>query len=60
MNSNEKRAYSIGRQNSRNLAMEFIPDELKGTKEGYEMWKEYRDKFFKEYAMWRVKKLNKK
>ncbi len=54
-----KRDLSIGRQNSRNLAMEFLPEKLRGTEEGYEMWKTYRDKFFREYVEWRINKLEK-
>ncbi|MFW6173576.1 MAG: hypothetical protein ACOC5T_07520 [Elusimicrobiota bacterium] len=57
MSSNLKRDLSIGRQNSRNIAMEFVPDELKGTEEGFKVWQEYKDKFFKEYAEWRINKL---
>lgn len=48
-------SYRIGRQNSRILAMNFIPEELKGTEEGFTLWKEYRDKFWKEYLEWNIR-----
>jgi len=57
MNNNLKRDLSIGRQNSRNVAMEFIPEDLKGTEEGFKMWQEYRDKIFKDYVEWRINKI---
>ena len=55
MNNNLKRDLSIGRQNSRNVAAQFVPEELKGTEEGFLIWKEYRDKMFKDYMEWRLK-----
>lgn len=48
-------SYRIGRQNSRILAMNFVPDELKGTEKGFKVWQEYRDKIWKDYLDWNVK-----
>lgn len=58
MNNNKKRDLQIAYFNSLNCATEFIPEEEKGTEEGYKKACKYQQKFFNRFKGW-YKKLNK-
>ncbi len=49
---NNKKDYQIVWQSTMKCACDLIPEKMKGTEEGYELFKRYHREIFKSYCNW--------
>jgi hypothetical protein len=55
MNPNDKRNYEIVWQSCMKAAIELVPENKKGTEEGYKLYKDYHKRIFGSYCEWKNK-----
>ncbi|MFW6173239.1 MAG: hypothetical protein ACOC5T_05790 [Elusimicrobiota bacterium] len=58
LNNNQKRDMTIGRQNTRNVAAQLVPESVTDEDERLKLFRKYRDEIWSDYKDWYWKKLS--